>query len=96
MEEVRLELKKEFALGQTTPGTRSYHFFKPVSSNVVIYKCTADYDAFAASFNIRFAREPDFGMMTTESVGLDDYVACRYDEKWWIGVVKEVGRMGQA
>ena len=33
MEEVRLELKGRFALGQTIPGTRSYHFFKPVSSN---------------------------------------------------------------
>ena len=32
MGDVRLDLKERFALGQTIPGIRSYHFFKPVSS----------------------------------------------------------------
>ena len=79
MEDVRLELKKGFALGQTIPGIRSYHFFKPVGSNVVSYKRTAEDDAFAGSFSI--------------TVRLNDYVACRYDKKWWIGVVEEVDRV---
>ena len=55
--------KKRFALGQTVPGTRSYHFFKPVNSNV--YKRTAEDDALAGSFNI--TGEACFGRMTTES-----------------------------
>ena len=79
MEDVPLELKKGFALGQTIPGIRSYHFFKPVGSNVVSYKRTAEDDAFAGSFSI--------------TVRLNDYVACRYDKKWWIGVVEEVDRV---
>ena len=51
MKKTRLELKERFSLDQTIPGTRSYHFFKPLSSNVVSYKRTADH-AFAGSFNI--------------------------------------------
>ena len=93
MEEVRLELKGRFALGQTIPGTRSYHFFKPVSSNVVAFKHTVEDDAFAGSFNI--TGETDFDGMNTETVRLNEYVACRYNEKWWIGVVEEVDRVEQ-
>ena len=69
--------KKRFALDQTVPGTRSYHFFKPVNSNA--YKRTAEDDALAGSFNI--TGEACFGRMTTESLRLNKYVACRYDEK---------------
>ena len=58
---------------------------------IVSYKRTAEDDAFAGSFNI--SGEPDFDGMTTESVRLNDYVACRYDEKWWISVVEEVDRV---
>ena len=36
-----------------------------------------------------------FGRMTTESLRLNGYVACRYDKKWQIGVVKEVDRVEQ-
>ena len=42
MAEARLELKNRFAFSQTISGTRSYYFFKPVSSNVVAYKRTAE------------------------------------------------------
>ena len=70
--------KKRFASGQTVPGTRSYHFFKPVNSNA--YKRTAEDDALAGLFNI--IREACFGRMTTESLRLNEYVACRYDKKW--------------
>ena len=91
MGDVRLDLKERFALGQTIPGIRSYHFFKPVSSNVVSYKRTAEDDAFGGLFNI--TGEPDFDGMRTESVRLNDYVACRCDDKWWIGVVEEVDRV---
>ena len=33
--------------------------------------------------------------MTTEAIRLNEYVACRYDEKWWIGVVEEVNEVEQ-
>ena len=69
---------KRFALGQTVPGTRSYHFFKPVNSKA--YKRTAEDDALAGSFNI--TGEPSFGRITTESLRLNEYVAYKYDKKW--------------
>ena len=94
MEEVRVELRERFAMGHTIPGTRSYHFFRPVSTNVIAYKRTAEDDAFAGSFNI--TGEPDIdARVTTEAIRLNVYVACRYDEKWWIGVVEEVNEMEQ-
>ena len=51
---------------QSVPGTRSYHFFKPVNSNA--YKRTAEDDALAGSLNI--TGEACFGRMTTESLCL--------------------------
>ena len=33
--------------------------------------------------------------MNIETVRLNEHVACRYDEKWWIGVVEEVDRVEQ-
>ena len=47
--------------------------------------------------HLRFhsTREPDFGRITTESVRLNEYVACRCDEKCWIGVDDEVDRVEQ-
>ena len=71
-------MKKKFALDQTIPGTRSYHFFKPVNFNA--YKRTAEDDALAGLFSI--TGEACFGRMTTESLRLNEYVACRYDKKW--------------
>ena len=56
---------------------QGYHFFKPVNSNA--YKRTADDDALASSFNI--TGEACFGRMTTESLRLNKYGACRYNEK---------------
>ena len=93
MEEVRFVLKERFASGRTIPGTRSYHFFKPVSSNIVAYTRTAEDDAFVGSFNI--TGQADFEGKSTESVRLNEYVACRYDGKWWIGVVEEVDKVEQ-
>ena len=78
-------------MGQTITGTRSYYFFKSVNSNA--YKRTAEDDALSGSVNI--TGEAYFGRMTTESVHLDEYVASRYDEKWWISDVKEVDRVEQ-
>ena len=80
MEEVRADLKERFAMGHTIPGTRSYHLFTPVSTNVIAYKRIR-------SFNI--TGEPDVDGVTTEAIRLNEYVACRYDEN----VVEEVNEV---
>ena len=46
MEDVRTELKERFAMGHTIPGTKSYHFFTPVNTNVIAFKRTAEDDSF--------------------------------------------------
>ena len=35
MENVRKELMDRFSLGRTIPGTRSYHYFEPVSTSTI-------------------------------------------------------------
>jgi hypothetical protein len=59
--------------------------------NVIAYKCTAEDDTFAGSFNI--TGELDIKGVTTEAVHLNEYVTCRCNEKWWIGVVDEVNKV---
>ena len=93
MEEVKAQLKERFTSGHTIPRTRGYHIFSPVSTNVIAFKRTAEDDSFAGSFNI--PGEPEIKDMTIESIRLSEYVACIYDEKWWIGVVHEVGEVEQ-
>ena len=93
MEEVRAQLKQRFASGHTIPGTRGAHIFTPVSTNVIAFKRSAEDDSFAGSFNI--TGEPEIKDVTIESIRLSEYVACMYDEKWWIDVVDEISKVEQ-
>ena len=93
MEDVRTEIKERFVMGHTIPGTRSYHFFTPVNTNVIAFKRTAEDDSFAGSLNI--TGEPEMKDVSTETIRLNEYIACRYDEKWWLGVVDEVSEVEQ-
>ena len=33
--------------------------------------------------------------ISMNTINRNDYVACRYDEKWWIGLVQEVSKEEQ-
>lgn len=90
MTEVRRELKTRFASGHTVPGTRSYHYFEPQTANVIAYKRTAEDDVFTGTLNI--TGESQNVSVSMSTISLNDYVACRYDEKWWIGLVEEVSK----
>ena len=93
MAEVRRELQSRFASGHTVPGTRSYHFFEPQTANVIAYKRTAEDDVFTGTFNITGVSQNVLISMNT--INRNDYVACRYDKKWWIGLVEEVSKEEQ-
>ena len=93
VEEVRAQLKERFASGHTILGTRGCHIFTPVGTNVIAFKRTAEDDFFLGSFNM--TGEPEIKDVTIESIRLSEYVACMYDEKWWIGVVDEVSEVEQ-
>ena len=86
MENVRKELMDRFSLGRTIPGTRSYHYFEPVSTSTIAFKYTAEEDTFLGTFNISGEKGK---FLSITSAKASDFVACRYDKKWWIGMVKE-------
>ena len=71
MEDVRTELKERFAMGHTIPGTKSYHFFTPVNTNVIAFKRIAEDDSFAGLFNI--TGEPKIDV-STETIRLNEYI----------------------
>lgn len=94
MTDVRRELQSRFAAGRTVPGTRSYHFFEPKTASVIAYKRTAEDNVFTGTFNIT-GEESQNVAISINTINMNDYVACRYDDKWWIGLVEEVSKVEQ-
>ena len=60
---------------------------------MIAFKRCAEDESFAGSFNI--TGELEIKDVTIESIRLSEYVACTYDEKWWIGVIDEVSEVEQ-
>ena len=91
MEITQNELNQRFAPGRTVPGTRSYHFFTPVSKNEIAYKRTSEDEEFTRTFCITGEENE----MPISDAKINDYVACKYDDKWWIGLVEDIDNVDQ-
>ena len=92
MVDVREHLKNIFLSGRTIPGTRGYHFFEPRYTRMIASKRTAEDDTFAGKFNITGKTSVPMSM---NAVKLRDYISCRYDGKWWIGLIEELNNEQQ-
>ena len=84
---VREKQLTRYELGRTIPGTRGFHFFCPISTNEIAFKTISN----SADYSGRFS----FDKLVTEdslytNVKLMDFVACKYDSNWWIGMVLEI------
>ena len=84
---VRDELKERFSKGRTIPGTRGYHYFSPSSDHEILYKQTADEKDFKGCFSIT-GKEGISGEKLIPNK--NEYIACFYDSKWWVGLVIDV------
>ena len=84
MMETRNFLVKRFENARTVPGTRSYHYFQPVSTDSIGTKSTSS----DATFDIVF----DFTKKKNDiaKVKAFDYIVCTYDRKCWIGMVNQI------
>ncbi len=67
--------------------------FKPVTASTVAYKRTAEDEDIQVTFNI--TGEANNVELKLDQLKLNDYVACRYGGKWWIGLVEELNRLEQ-
>ena len=70
----------------TLPETRSFHYFQPLSSNINGAKRVSHNEEFSLEFNLTGTVSDD----SAHDAKLSNFVACRYDENYWIGLVVEV------
>ncbi|KAG1674550.1 Tetratricopeptide repeat protein 8 [Nymphon striatum] len=87
MVSTRQELKERFGMGKTVPGTRSYHHYTPISTTEISYKRTSEHE-FEQHFNLSKAVQ----VINDDAPlpNLNDFVACRYDTFWWVGMVDKI------
>lgn len=83
IEENEKKLENRFQFCQRVPGTRVYHRFTPLSESVIRCFVTSTCEQYD-DHNISKILESSL------SFKKNDYIACIYDKKWWIGKVLEV------
>ena len=81
----RQQLKERFETGKTVPGTRSYHHYIPISNFEISFKRTSEHQG-VDRFILSKAAMSDAVIVPN----LNDFVACKYDSFWWVGMVTEI------
>ena len=90
MNSLRLVLNKRFEVAETIPGTRSFRHYIPVSESNIAFKRTSE-DTELQSFNlVSGSSQQTAKLVTINNLKQADFVACRYDQFWWVGMIKEV------
>ncbi|KAK2721504.1 hypothetical protein QYM36_003703 [Artemia franciscana] len=84
-EAFRLKLASRFLTIKTIPGTRSFHYFKPLNTNEIEIRRTTDSPNPTLMFSFDSATD-----WVCIQPSLNDYVAANYDGKWYFGLVKTV------
>ena len=82
---VRESQHSRYEGGKTVPGTRGFHLFCPISNNQIAFKRVSDVEDFSGTFT--FKNSADTVSNLQSNVKAMDYVACKYDANWWIGIV---------
>lgn len=90
MTALRLILNKRFEVAETVPGTRSFHHYIPLSENTIGFKRTSE-DKELQSFNLLSGySQSSMKQVLIRNLKPTDFVACKYDEFWWVGMVEKV------
>ena len=86
MQKDRLRLASHFLLGNTIPGTRSFHHFEPLSNSSIGYKRTREDSGLTG---IQYFSNDDHD---DSNINGNDYTACKYDGRLWLGLVEEINK----
>lgn len=89
----RNKLKEQFFKGKTITGTKSFHFFSPSSIEEITAKRTSLDPEICIRWNFIKGAETSPILQHSEP-SLYNYVACVYEENWWIGLVSEFNKEG--
>ena len=66
------------------PGTRSFHRFRPINSTTLEIMRTSDQENSSIRFEFENLNEKEL-----PSVSIGNYVACTYDNNWWVGIIEQ-------
>ena len=77
-------MASRFLFGSTIPGTRSFHHFEPLTISSIGYKRISEDSNFTGIYYFSNHGREDL------QVAGNDYIACKYDGRWWIGLILEV------
>ena len=78
-------LYDRYQKASTVVRTGSFHHFYPLAEGVMVYKQLSDNETSAGSHCFYVA----FLSYTLADLLSMSYVACKYDEQWWVGMVLE-------
>lgn len=78
----RKTLENRFQYGETIKGTGSFHFFQPASREVIAAKRLSSDTEVCLKQNIFHNTLP------TVEPNIHSFVACVYENKWWLGMVQ--------
>lgn len=89
VEEARPALEERFQFGRTLAGTRENHQFVPIDQNQIrVSRVSNDTTSFTASINQNFEIQNNGIKVANLMPG--QYIACIYDNLWWIGNICEI------
>ena len=88
MEQTRNKLADRFSIATTVPGTRSFHQIVPLLKSIVSMKQVSGDDDFALEFDFLNKKKNEYIKIENEKIS--QYLLCRYDEFYWIGMVSEI------
>ena len=80
---------KRNVLGDTIPGTQMFHDFFPIHIGVIAYKMTSEDPSFYGCRNF-FTAKSNSQVPTPLQRVPQHFVACIYDDDWWIGMVEGI------
>ncbi len=92
MEAVRLQQQMRFELGKTIPGARSYHYFKPLDGNKILFKRISSDRSCDGQVSFD---NPTPLKITIDECKISAFVSCLYDSHWWVGIVEEIDKENQ-
>lgn len=82
----RQQLESRFSQAKTVPGTRSFHFFSPLSENDIGTKRISSDSNYTLVFNI-CGEKIISEQVTMVQICTNSYVSCVYDNHWFFGLV---------
>ena len=77
-------LEEWYKKGCTVPGTRSFHHFSSNAVGSITYKRTSSDDVPTGTQSFFVSARTS----SADELSIQTYVACSYDEHWWVGIVE--------